>query len=358
MICCKQYTVRKDAGAKRQRLLSKFLQTKSARRAGNSQEKTSSQDSDIEVQNHQLIMELPQDLLLEIFALLPAESLFTLQSKTMTFVGPENNPKYYFHFLDLDHGNHSYIELGNVITSYDGLVLATVKNQSSLMLMNPLTRKYTALPLGKATDFSYQSFGIAFCNDSSLYKVVHLYCEKQGDGSCEILSISATTRNWTRIEGPSSELLRNIRKTNPVSVGRSLYWMSEKHLSDYFVISINVENEKFITKKLPISSGKHSRIVEIGGGLGYVAYGEDHNLMQGWILRKDGTESEENWVKSFNINLNNVYAIVICSSRDGKEMVFEGPGDCLYEVYSRDYIDWWFERIEELYIPRRNTLVS
>ncbi|PIN09297.1 hypothetical protein CDL12_18128 [Handroanthus impetiginosus] len=402
MFRCRKRAVRRDAGAKRLRLLAEFLRAKSVRREANGQEETSSQDSEIQVQNHQLIMKLPHDLLFKILILLPAESLFMLQfvckkwfnlinssvfirhhsrqSETvlicqkMTSTAPENNLKSYFHFLDLDHGNHhSFVEsivvnLADVITSYDGLVLATVKNQSSLMLMNPLTRKYTSLPLGTLTDFCFESYGIAFCNDSSLYKVVHLCCEKEGDSSCEILSICASTRKWTRIEGPSSELLRNVRQTNPVSIGGSLYWMSGKHESDYFIISINVENEKFITKKLPISSRKHSRIMEIGGSLGFVGYGEDHYLMQGWILMKDGKELEENWVNSFNINLDNVSVVAICSSRNGEKMVFESPRDCLYvydfdndemkEVHSGDYIDPWFERIEKLYIPHRNTLVS
>ncbi|PIN09299.1 hypothetical protein CDL12_18130 [Handroanthus impetiginosus] len=107
-------------------------------------------------------MKLPHDLLVKIFILLPAETLFMLQfvckkwfnlikssilqsetvliCQNMTLLGRENNLKSYFHILDPDRGDHNFIEsnavdLVDVITSYDGLVLATVENKKILILM-------------------------------------------------------------------------------------------------------------------------------------------------------------------------------------------------------------------------------
>ncbi|PIN09300.1 hypothetical protein CDL12_18131 [Handroanthus impetiginosus] len=231
--------------------------------------------------------------------------------------------------------------------------------------MNPLTREKTFFPLGTVSDFRFESYGIAFCNDSSLYKVVHLFCEQQGDSGCEILSISATTREWTRIEGPSSDLLRHIRQTNPVSIGGSVYWMSKRHESDYFIISINVENEKFITKKPPISGAKSSRLMQIGGSRGFVAY-EEADKLQAWILMSDGG-LEEHCERSFSIIVD-VHVVPICCSRNRKGMVRESPRDCIYvyefdndemrAVDSEDYIELRFKRFEKLYIPHRNTILS
>ncbi|PIM99136.1 hypothetical protein CDL12_28372 [Handroanthus impetiginosus] len=389
MFCWKhtsQVEALEDAEAKRRRLLAEFLQKKSARLAANrAPEKISSQDSDTGVQNHQLIMKLPHDLLFKIFILLPAESLFMLQfvckkwfnlinssvlikhhsqqSETvlichnMTLLGTENNLKSYFH--------SNIVDLVDVITSYDGLVLTTVENKKSLILMNPLTRKKTFLPLGTLSDFRFESYGIVFCNDSSLYKVVHLFCERQGASGCEILSINATTREWTRIEGPSSDSLRRIRQTNPVSIGGSLYWLSKRRARDYFVISINVENEKFITKSLPTSGARSSRLMEIGGNLGFVSF-EEVDKLQAWILMSDGG-LKEHWERSFSIIVD-VHVVPICCSRNGKGMVLESPRNCIYvyefdndemrEVDSEDYIGLWFKRFEKLYIPHRNTILS
>ncbi|PIN02243.1 hypothetical protein CDL12_25244 [Handroanthus impetiginosus] len=386
-----------DAKSKRRRLLAEFLQTKAARRAANAQlQETTSENQQTEFQNHQ-IMKVPHDLLFKIFILLPAESLFMLQfvckkwfslinssafirdhsqqseivliSQNLTLSGPENNPKSYFHFLDLDQGNHNFIEsnvvvLVDVLASCDGLVLATVENKKSLILMNPLTRKHKKLPLGTATDFGFELYGVAFCNDLNHYKVVHLFYEEQGCSGCEILSISAA-RKWTRMEGPSSELLRYIRRINPVFVGGSLFWISKKH---YF-ISICVESEKFITKSLPAMSSntKDSRLMEIEGSLGFLSYDEDDNKLQVWILMSDGG-LEENWVKSYSIDVN-ACVVPICSLRNGKEMVLESSRHRLYVcefdsgkmklVHSGDQdIELWYQRIEKLYIPHRNTLVS
>ncbi|KAI3464378.1 hypothetical protein Pfo_021041 [Paulownia fortunei] len=345
-----------NAGAKRRRrLLAEFLQEKSARQLANAQEETTSQDLEILVQNQ---VTLSYDLLFKIFILLPAESLFRLQfvckkwfglinssifirchaqqsetvliCKKLTLSEPGNyaalrdKPKSYFHFLDLDRGNDNFmessvVELVDIRASYDGLVLVTLEKNKSLILMNPVTRKHIALPLGTEGSFCVESFGIAFCNEAKTYKVVHLFGEKSGCTGCEVLSIC--TRKWTRMEDPPYKLVRDIRQI-PISVGGSLYWMPTKRGCDYFV-SMNLQDEKFVSKNLPVSNAVKDRLLEIGGNLGFVTHAQ-LDLLHVWILITDGGTSE-NWINQYSINLNVYVAFPypICSSNNGKGMVLE-----------------------------------
>lgn len=381
----------REAFARKQsRLLAEFLRKHSALKLASSQDEMASQDLDIAVH---IQTTLSYDLLYQIFMLLPAESLFRLQfvckqwfslinnaifitshaqqsetiliSQQLSF-WPQVNPRSYFHFLSLDDWGSNFVEssvaeLVTVQASYDGLILASTGTRKSLILMNPVTGKHIELPLGAACHPLCESFGMAFCNQAKTYKVVHLFRETSRSIGCEILSIR--TRNWTRIRGPP-ELLR-IRQI-PVSIGGSLYWLSSKP-RDYFV-SINVHDEKFVSKKLPVRRVGTDRLLEIGGNLGFVTHAE-LNMLQVWILIADG-ESGEYWMKRYSINLNVgfTHCIPICSRRNGQEMVLESIGNQLY-VYNLDRDEMkpvnsgsddepWFGRINRLYIPHRNTVVS
>ncbi|KAK4391222.1 hypothetical protein Sango_2185500 [Sesamum angolense] len=262
---CKRLTTIRFTGAERRRLLlDVFLYERSTQRLPNAQEETESRDFETEVQNQ---VTLPHDLLFKIFGLFPAESLFRLQ---------EDGIKSYFHFLHLDHRDDFFIEssvidlLVDIRASCDGLLLATVGKNKNLILINPITRKHSAFPLGFVAKSSDESYGIAFCNKTNTYKVVHLFREKSGCTGCEILSISA--RKWTRVEGPnSSDLLPNIRKS-PLSIHGSLHWMPTEHRCDH-IITMNVKDEKFIAKKLPVRWAVKDRLIEIGGNLGFVSHG-------------------------------------------------------------------------------------
>ncbi|KAL0326331.1 UNVERIFIED_CONTAM: hypothetical protein Sradi_5202400 [Sesamum radiatum] len=391
---CKRLTTIRFTGAERRRpLLDVFLYERSTQRLSNAKEETESQDFETEVQNQ---VTLPHDLLFKIFGLVHAESLFRLQfvckkwfglintstfirhhsqqsetvliCKTLTLLesgSREDSIKSYFHFLHLDHRDDFFIEssvidlLVDIRASCDGLLLAAVGKNKNLILINPITRKHSAFPLGFVANSSDESYGIAFCNKTNTYKVVHLFREKSGCTGCEILSISA--RKWTRVEGPnSSDLLPNIRKS-PLSIHGSLHWMPMEHRCDH-IITMNVKDEKFIAKKPPVRWAVKDRLIEIGGNLGFVSHAEA-NAMQVWILKNDGGSSEK-WMKHYSIKLEFYFGcpIPICGSRNGREIVFECRGYdlCFYKfdkgemevVHSRhDNDEAWCERIEQLYIP-------
>ncbi|XP_073294685.1 F-box protein At3g07870-like [Primulina huaijiensis] len=384
-----------NSGAKRQRKLKDFLQEKTVKQRSQGKgaaAQNSESDSEFE------IMRIPDDLLVKVFSILPAESLVKLQfvckkwyalvngsmfirfhaqqsetvlisqdlivgrAHTSSLLLPPVEPKPHFHYLDLNRGNDNFVEscvidLVDIRASCDGLVLGIKAKNKGLILMNPLTRKHAKLPLG--TVGFPESYGFAFCVQARTYKVAHLFREAPGYTVCEILNVS--TRKWTCMDGPSSELLHDVTQ-RPVSVHGSLNWMPREHGSDYFV-SMNLEDEKFSTMKLPIFCVTNDRLVDVGGALGFVTHAT-LNLMQVWILNGRG-----NWVKRYSIYMNfDVRRVVpICSSRNGKEIVFEYPGHYLYvydmetgetkEVYSRDDEEYC-EGAETLFIPHRNTLAS
>lgn len=382
-------TWREVLSRKQSRLLAKFLRNNSA-----SKQEMASQDSDVEVR---IQTTLSHDLLYQIFMLLPADSLFKLQfvckqwfslinspifvtnharksetiliSQQLSFlpqVSKGKLPESYFHVLSLDDWCSNFVEssvgdLASVRASYDGLILASGGKRKKLIFMNPVTGKYIELPLGAPSPPLCESFGIAFCSEGETYKVVHLFREALGSIGCEILSIR--TRSWRRIEGPSEPLrARQI----PVSIGGTLYWLSSKRGRDYFV-SMDVFDEKFVSKKLPARRGGSDRLVEIGGNLGFVTRVEV-NMLQVWILNDD-CGSRESWMKGYSINVDVgfTHCIPICSRRNGEEMVLECVGNHLY-VYNFEREEMklvnsgcddepWFGKINRLYFPHCNTLV-
>ncbi|KAL1533807.1 F-box protein-like protein [Salvia divinorum] len=341
-------TWREALARKQSRLVAEFLRRSSSSKQAGAQGETASQGRNIEVQ---IQANLSHDLLYQIFMLLPAESLFRLQFVCKQWFGLINSsifvtshaqksemvliaqqvafwprggvgkPKAYFHFLSLDGLRSSFVEssvddLGSVRASYDGLVLGLNSRRKRLVLMNPMTGKYVDLPLGVSCHHLCESFGIAFCSESKTYKVVHLFREVLGGVGCEIMSLE--TRKWRRVEEPL-QLVR-IRQT-PVSVGGSLHWLAARRGHDCFV-SLDVFDEKFVTKKLPVKRAWGDRLVEIAGDLGFVSRAEV-NALEVWILSELGGEC--NWIKRCRIDLRAdfVHCIPVCSRRDGKEMVLE-----------------------------------
>lgn len=382
-------TWREALSRKQSRLLAEFLRKSSALK----QERASGdQDTEVQVQTT-----LSHDLLYQIFMLLPADSLFRLQfvckqwfslinspsfvttharrsetvliSQQLSFLpqGPKGKPKSYFHFFSLDDWGSEFIEsrvgdLASVRASYGGLILASGGKRKRLILMNPITGKYIELPSGAPSHPLCESYAIAFCREAKTCKVVHLFRETLGSIGCEIMSIC--TRSWRRIEGPS-ELLR-IRQI-PVSIAGTLYWLSSKRGRDYYV-SMDVFDEKFVSKKLPVKRGGNDRLIEIGGNLGFVTHVEV-NVLQVWIL-VDGGGSRESWTKRYSIDVGGglTHCVPICSRRNGEEMVLECVGNHLY-VYNLEREEMklvksgcdeepWFGKINRLYFPHCNTLAS
>lgn len=386
-----------DGDSWRCRQLAKFLEERYAAR----QQDTTSQDLEIEPQNQ---LTLIDDLLFKILILVPAESLSRLQfvckkwfdlinssifircaarkSETVLLCrkltqlqpvrpqGGEEKPKSYFHFMDLESGGNSFMEssfteeVDDIVASYDGLILARFGEYRELMIMNPVTRKHFVLPMGNRWIIISDSFGIAYSSKAKTYQIVHLFFDKFGRTGCEILCIS--TRKWRSIEAPPFELLRYMLSDTPVTVGESLYWTKRPC---GFYLSMNLQDEKLVPKNFPVSCTAYwDKLLEIEGSLGFVHHAQLDQL-QVWILMDEGG-SRENWVKRYSFSLGVIdatYYMPICSSRNGKEMVIEGPDHKLYVynfergemklVHSRSDKEAWGGWIQKYHIPHRNTLV-
>ncbi|KAL7118182.1 hypothetical protein ACP275_03G119600 [Erythranthe tilingii] len=224
--------------------------------------------------------------------------------------------------------------------------------------MNPLTRRHVQLPSAVDDKFCDGSYGISFDDKAKTYKIVHLFIEESGYNGAEIMSIR--TKKWTRMDGP--DLLIDTTEI-AVSLGGSLHWLCWKRGFDYFV-SVNVQDEKFVSKKLPACRADKDRLLDIGGNLGFVTHVE--NELQVWI----SVVNSENWIKKCSIDLGVKarYFIPICSSRNGEEMVLENREHRFYvrnfengvmkRIYSIGGRYSLVKRMDKLYIPHRNTLVS
>ncbi|KAL8059864.1 hypothetical protein ABFX02_03G114800 [Erythranthe guttata] len=275
---------------------------------------------------------------------------------------PPDSPRR-FHFLDFGRRESNSIEssifeLVDIRASFDGLVLAFTAKKTSLILVNPITRKHVQLPLAVDDKFCDGSYGISFDDKAKTYKIVHLFIEESGYNGAEIISVR--TKKWTRMDGP--DLLIDTNEI-AVSLGGSLHWLCWKRGFNYFV-SVNVHDEKFVSKKLPACRADKDRLLDIGGNLGFVTHVE--NELQVWI----SVVNSENWIKKCSIDLGVKarYFIPICSSRNGEEMVLENREHRFYvrnfenrvmkRIYSIGGRYSLVKRMDKLYIPHRNTLVS
>ncbi|EYU22828.1 hypothetical protein MIMGU_mgv1a009302mg [Erythranthe guttata] len=247
---------------------------------------------------------------------------------------PPDSPRR-FHFLDFGRRESNSIEssmfeLVDIRASFDGLVLAFTEKKTSLILVNPITRKHVQLPLAVDDKFCDGSYGISFDDKAKTYKIVHLFIEESGYNGAEIISVR--TKKWTRLDGPD--------------------------------LLIDTNEIAFVSKKLPACRADKDRLLDLGGNLGFVTHVE--NELQVWI----SVVNSENWIKKCSIDLGVKarYFIPICSSRNGEEMVLENREHRFYvrnfenrvmkRIYSIGGRYSLVKRMDKLYIPHRNTLVS
>lgn len=269
--------------------------------------------------------------------------------------------RYYISFLKLEGGKgmiseSSISSRGDILASCDGLILATFPHNQGLVVINPVTGKLTRLPLGTIVDSNYESYGFMFSHYTSDYKVVHLFWNERGYVGCEILSL--TTRSWHAVYRPNLALLNrfadrpvavdepNLGVFNsflhrPVSVVGALYWLrSGGGHSD--LVSLSIIDEKFRAITLPITSTVYCRLVEFCGFLSFVTHVTLHRI-QVWMLR--GGPHEEKWTRQYNIiwdhDVRNL--VPFFTSRNGRKLVFSGPGGTLYAY---DFEDESMKRVE------------
>ncbi|KAK4366030.1 hypothetical protein RND71_013910 [Anisodus tanguticus] len=331
------------------------------KRSTTSRERKEEMDDNLETKGNWL----PNDLLFKVFLLLPAETLCGLRCvckpllnmiNSPTFVGDHfrqsetvlitqksfheeniespfplpSDKQCYFHFWNIHSGKgHKVcmpINLRNIkciLAACNGLVLAQIRENEGLVVINPSTRNHIRVPLG-TIGFVYECYGFMFSHFTGAYKVVHLFCDQSRNIHCEILNL--TTRSWHAVDGPNLGEFGSITTHRSVSAVGALYWLPKRDGCNH-VVSLGFHDEKFLTIPLPISSTKNDRLVEIGGSLSFITHAT-LNLIQVWILKSG------NWLKRYSINrLYDITGFVpLCAST--KEMFFNRIGCPLLHIYN------------------------
>ncbi|KAL5558441.1 hypothetical protein UlMin_034652 [Ulmus minor] len=193
------------------------------------------------------------------------------------------------HFLEFKDGKGRIGEykiscLGNIRATCNGLILLDdTTKKGGLVVMNPVTRKLMALPLGTICSKSNESYGFCLSNDAGNYKVVHLFRDSLGFVNCEILSLGS--RFWKEVDGPSSALFDWLRCDTVSAIG-ALHWFPQvKEQRGDSILSMDLEKEKFHQVPLPKASTAYDSIIEFGGFLGFVAHCSKANQIEIWILK-------------------------------------------------------------------------
>ncbi|KAK4366108.1 hypothetical protein RND71_013988 [Anisodus tanguticus] len=179
---------------------------------------------------------LPNDLLFKVFLLLPAETLCRLRYvckpllsmiNSLTFV--EDHFRQSETVLITQNGKGHKVCMPNnlrnikcILAACNGLVLAQIRENEGLVVINPSTRNHIRVPLG-TIGFVHECYGFMFSHFTGAYKVVHLFRDQS---YCEILNL--TTRSWHAVDGPNLGEFGSIATHRSVSAVGALYWLPKK----------------------------------------------------------------------------------------------------------------------------------
>ena len=247
--------------------------------------------------------------------------------------------------------------LGGIKASCNGLILLENKlKKGRLVVLNPVTRKLTELPLGTLSQPHRESYGFAFSDSTSEYKVIHLFDDELRYINCEILNVG--TRTWRPVNGPDFGLISWFGY-KPVSAMGALHWVPHISDSDY-IVSLQLETEKFHTIQLPKSYRNHDGIIEMGGSLCFVSHCEEMLQIDVWKLKG---LSGEGWTKQHSITTGCILDMVpLFGMRKTEELVFKREEDG--SLYAYDFQLQVMRKIEmetplsRCYMPHVNSLVS
>lgn len=248
--------------------------------------------------------------------------------------------------------------LGKIRATCNGLiVLNDEMKKGGLVIMNPVTRELSILPLGTLYPPHKESYGLSFCKSTGYFKLVHLFLDELNFIGCEILMLG--TRSWKLVNGPAFGLFSWFGY-EPISAIGALHWIPHIDHSEY-IMSMTVDNEKFHKILLPKSSRTNDRIVEMGGHLCFVTH-EEMNEIDVWILRNI---CGEDWTKTYTVRVGCIKDLVplYCSKFEG-EMIFLDKDGSLFAY------DFQFQVMKKIdmkrehfpahgcYQPHVNSLVS
>lgn len=263
------------------------------------------------------------------------EKLLQLESVPI-FKRPIINPisKYYIKYLEIKDGKSKIGDfnascLGKIKATCNGLILLeNTMKRGGLVVMNPVTRNLTALPLGTLYPSHKESYGIVLCHLTSEYKVVHLFRDELGFIGCEIINVGMGG-SWRLVNGPDFGLFAWFGYKPVFAIG-ALHWVPQIDHSE-FLVSMEINKEKFQTIMLPKTSRTHDGIVEMGELLCFVTH-EEINQMDIWILK--GLYGEK-WIKQHSITVGCIMDMVpLFCSRINEEIIFKRDEDGSLYAYN------------------------
>lgn len=285
--------------------------------------------------------------------------------KTVPIFGPHvtgSSSKFFIQFMEFKEGKikvgkYNVSCLGNIRATCNGLILLDNHVKKGLIVMNPVTRKLITLPLGTLCNYHKESYGFALNHVTGDYKLVHLFRDEFEYVTCETLDLA--TRSWRAVNGPSFGLF-NWFGHAPVSAIGALHWIPQLDNSD-FIVSMEVENERFHCIPLPHRCTTHDRVMEMGGLLCFVTH-EDLNI-DIWNLK---SVPEGIWTKQYSITKGSLIDMVpLFSLRISGDVIFRRKEDGSFHAYDfKSEVMREFEMDKErnlssgAYLPHVNSLLS
>ncbi|KAL8482549.1 hypothetical protein ACS0TY_028021 [Phlomoides rotata] len=185
--------------------------------------------------------------------------------------------------------------MGQIRASCNGLIILEISMTGGLVFLNPVTRKLNKIPCGTRSPHHIESYGLAFCHESSRYKLVHLFQDTFKYFDCEVMDIGSGS--WRGVNGPPNGFFGRI-KHNPVFAMGALHWMPDVENNEH-IVSMAFNDEKFRKIPLPSLGGIHDRILEICGFLGFVTR-QCADQFDVWILR---SFDAQDWEKQLSITV-------------------------------------------------------
>ncbi|XP_023752260.1 putative F-box protein At1g46984 [Lactuca sativa] len=212
-----------------------------------------------------------------------------------------------------------------ILATCNGLILATNKT-GTLLILNPTTRKLLPLKSGTIVQTRDESYGFVFSPKTQQYKAIHVFRDESGHIDTEILSLS--TMQWTGCHVPTFGLFRDFTH-KPVSTCGVLYWLPGTNNVNY-IISMDIDKEKFSRMDLPVTTGMNDRLIENGDLLNFVAQLTVYRI-QIWTLKR--AECEEIWVKKCTINMDyDITGLIpVFMTKNGRFLVFKKWREAVYE---------------------------
>ncbi|XP_030525444.2 putative F-box protein At3g28280 [Rhodamnia argentea] len=242
--------------------------------------------------------------------------------------------KTYVKFMEFSNGkcdeiNYNISCLGMIRASCDGLILLDNRmKKGGLIVLNPVTRKLDPLPLGTLFPVHKESYGFALSKVSGVYKVVHLFRDELDFFHCEILSLR--TRVWRPVYGPEPGLFGWLGHRPVFAIG-SLHWVPLVDHSDY-IVSLEMDSEKFHKVSLPTSCRTHDRILEMHGSLCFIAH-EEMAQINIWML--EGLSGHA-WKQTCSITMGCSFNMVpLLSLKMSGDVIFERDED--YSLYRYNF---------------------